>query len=144
MSNFFVRLGIMYHQCIRTVVEDICVDIIKDIRHVTEFSWDNFTAPLQFLQWQKLQCALKLLKKTEEDPFLCQPIPINNTIETHKHYIEEEKLHSEYKYIQYIPVLSHGRWNNSSLPTLGKIFKGFIDNIIIYICCLSLKIKMVN
>ena len=89
--------------------------ILKDLHHVPDISWDKITAPLQLVQCQKLQCALKLLKKTEEHPFLCQPIPTNNIIETEKHNIEEEKLHAKYE----------GSGNKSMKPYLkmGDNFK---------------------
>ena len=77
----FINLGIVYNQVIRTAIEYLDMTITKELLRVIESSWDKITAGLKFVQCQKLKCALKFLKKIEDDPFLGQPIPINTNIE---------------------------------------------------------------
>ena len=78
--NFYIKLEIVHYQGIITVMEYLGVTINEEIRHVPESSWDRITKGLKFVQCQKLKCALKLFRKTEEYTFLYQYIPINNTI----------------------------------------------------------------
>ena len=79
--NVTIKLVIVFHQGIRNLMKDLGVNSTNYMHHVPESPWDKITAGLKFVQCQKLQCALKLLKKTEEYTFLGQPIPINNNNE---------------------------------------------------------------